>query len=216
MREARMKWSSDAIANSDFSKIGSICDSIEVLAHLDVKPDGVRQLVKASFYEGKGAKDLDTLGFIEVESDSTDINSTGQTQQLVIWNSHPLSVEAIRFDNIHILPPYTFGGEGIDIGIIGTLEGVSGFLKTARNVFPPSKVIVSDRREAKELISEMMTEKQFEIVKFAAQAGYYQNPRKTTLKEIAEMLDKPKSTIQEHLKNAESRLILWAVSSMEE
>lgn len=211
-----MKWSKEAIANSEFSKIGLICDSIEVLAHLDVKPEGVRQLVKASFYEGKGAVDLEKLDFIQVESDSTDTSATGQTQQMVIWNSHPLSVEAIRFDNIHILPPYTFGGEGIDISIIGTLEGVSGFLKSARNIFPPSKVIVSDRREAKELISELMTDKQLEVVKFAAEAGYYQNPRKTTLKEIAEMLEKPKSTVQEHLKNAESKLILWAVSSMKE
>ena len=105
---------------------------------------------------------------------------------------------------------------GIDIRILGTLDGVSDFLKSARNLFPPTKVIVSDRREAKELITELLTDKQLEVVQFASEAGYYESPRKNTLKDIAEMLNKPKSTVQEHLKNAEAKLIHWAVSSMKD
>ena len=211
-----MKWSKESILASEFSKIAGICDTIEVLAHLDVKPAGVRQLVRASFSDEKSPTDLDELSFITVESESTDLSKKGGIQQLVVWNSHPLSVAAIRFENIHIVPPYTFGGDGIDIRILGTLEGVSGFLKSARNLFPPTKVIVSDRREAKELITELLTNKQLEVVQFASEAGYYESPRKNTLKDIAEMLNKPKSTVQEHLKNAEAKLIHWAVSSMKD
>ena len=64
MREARMKWSKESILTSEFSKIAGICDTIEVLAHLDVKPEGVRQLVRASFSDEKSPTDLDELSFL--------------------------------------------------------------------------------------------------------------------------------------------------------
>ncbi|MGB0488630.1 MAG: helix-turn-helix domain-containing protein, partial [Candidatus Poseidoniaceae archaeon] len=91
--------------------------------------------------------------------------------------------------------------------------GVSGFLKAARAMLPPDNVNVVDISEIEDTISQILTPKQLEVAVFAVQAGFYENPRKISKKELSELTEIPRSTLQEHLAKAEAALIEWAVKT---
>ncbi|MDA8588466.1 helix-turn-helix domain-containing protein [Euryarchaeota archaeon] len=199
MREIHLRWTAQTVANSEYAPIAKIAHSLEVVGHLDIGEKGIRQLIFPHFCEGKGPSDLNEVPFLNVESEL----DGGQSGYLVVWNSHPLSIAAIRFSNIHILPPYTYGGEGIEITVRGVPSGVSQFLKTCRAWLPPDTVKVVE-------IESTLTPRQIECVKIAASSGYYDHPKKIKLRELSELMDIPRSTLQEHLNRAELSMMKWA------
>ena len=46
MREVQLKWNQVSVSKSDISLITDVASVFEVVAHLEVTKDGVRQLVK--------------------------------------------------------------------------------------------------------------------------------------------------------------------------
>ncbi len=132
---------------------------------------------------------------------------------VVVWNKHPLSVAAINFDSLHVIPPYVIGEDGAQITIRGLPQGVSGFLKAARVMLPPDNVNVVDVAEIEDSIKQILTPKQLEVAILAVQSGYYQNPRQISKKELSELSEIPRSTLQEHLAKAEAALVEWAVKT---
>jgi predicted DNA binding protein len=52
-----------------------------------------------------------------------------------------------------------------------------------------------------------LTDRQREVIETAFDLGYYEIPRKTTHADIATMLDLSGSTIDEHLRKAEAKLM---------
>ena len=211
VREIQLRWTAQTVANSEYAPIAEIVHSLDVIGHLDIGPKGIRQLVYPHFCEGKGPEDLNEVPFLNVES----VLDQGQSGYLVLWNSHPLSVAAIRFSNIHILPPYSYGGDGIDITVRGVSSGVSQFLKTCRALLPPDSVKVVDIEDDRDIVESTLTEKQRHCVKFAASSGYYDHPKKIKLRELSELMDIPRSTLQEHLNRAELAMMKWASEQIE-
>ncbi|MGB1475346.1 MAG: helix-turn-helix domain-containing protein [Candidatus Poseidoniaceae archaeon] len=215
MREVQLKWSPESIENSDIGLITKVARKFEVVAHLEVTKTGVRQLVSISFQEEMGPSNLGDIDYLDVEGalNPYPIPEIGGEGYIVVWNRHPLSVAAINFDSLHVIPPYLIGEEGVQITIRGLPEGVSGFLKAARAMLPPDNVNVVDISEIEDKISQILTPKQLEVAVFAVQAGFYENPRKITKKELSELTEIPRSTLQEHLAKAEAALIEWAVKT---
>ena len=101
MREIHLRWTAETVANSEYAPIAKIAHSLEVVGHLDIGEDGIRQLIHASFCEGCGPEDLNSVPFLKVES----VLGVGDGGHIVVWNSHPLSIAAIKFENIHIPSP---------------------------------------------------------------------------------------------------------------
>lgn len=60
-----------------------------------------------------------------------------------------------------------------------------------------------DRRD----MLSMLTDRQLEVFQKAVELGYYEIPRRTTHEEIAEHLECAPSTVDEHLRKAESRVL---------
>lgn len=52
-----------------------------------------------------------------------------------------------------------------------------------------------------------LTERQIEVLRAAIDAGYYEQPRRTNLDELGDMFDIAPSTLREHLRKAEQRLL---------
>ena len=215
MREVQLKWNSDSILSSDIGLITQVASVFEVVAHLEVTKDGVRQLVKIQFKEGKGSEDLNGISYLEVEGplNPYPLPEMGKQGYVVVWNMHPLSVAAINFDSLHVIPPYVIAEEGAQITIRGLPEGVSGFLKAARLMLPPDHVNVVDIAEIEDSIKQILTPKQLEVAILAVQSGYYKNPRQISKKELSELPDIPRSTLQEHLAKAEAAMVEWAVKT---
>ncbi|MEC8789304.1 MAG: helix-turn-helix domain-containing protein [Candidatus Thermoplasmatota archaeon] len=215
MREVQLKWSPETIDFSDIGLITKVARKFEVVAHLEVTKTGVRQLVSIAFHEEMGPSDLGDIDYLDVEGplNPYPIPEAGGEGYIVVWNRHPLSVAAINFDSLHVIPPYVIGEEGVQITIRGLPEGVSGFLKAARAMLPPDNVNVVDISEIEDTITQILTPKQLEVAVFAVQAGFYENPRKISKKELSELTEIPRSTLQEHLAKAEAALIEWAVKT---
>ncbi len=211
MREAHISWNAQSIATSEYASIAKIASKLEVVAHLDVSEKGVRQLIIPTFKDGMGPKDLNDIPFLAFEDSYLESAETGH---LVIWNSHPLSVAAIDFQDIHIIPPYSFGGDGMEITVRGVPQGISNFLKTCRLFLPPDHVKVVEMVDDGGALEQLLTEKQRECVIAACSVGYYQTPRKTSLRQLSENLKIPRSTLQEHLSRAEANLMNWAAESL--
>jgi hypothetical protein len=215
MREVQLKWSSESVAKSDIGLITRVAKMYEVVAHLEVTKEGVRQLVKIQFQEGKGPADLEQITFLQVDGPMRPhpLPEIGGDGYIVIWNTHPLSIAAINFDSLHVIPPYVIGENGVQITIRGLPEGVSGFLKAARIMLPPDSVNVVDIAEIEDSILRILTPKQLEIAVLAVRSGYYETPRKISKKDLSNLSDIPRSTLQEHLAKAEAALVDWAVKT---
>lgn len=63
---------------------------------------------------------------------------------------------------------------------------------------------------------QLLTDAQFDIVETAVEAGYYETPRTCSLTELAEQVDRAKSTVSETLHRAESKIITKFVSEPED
>ena len=215
VREVQLKWSSESVAASDIGLITNVAKKFEVVAHLEVTKTGVRQLVNVKFRDGKGPSDLEEIPYLEFEGplNPYPVPDIGGEGYVVVWNKHPLSIAAINFDSLHVIPPYYIGEEGVQITIRGLPEGVSGFLKVARTMLPPDSVNVVNIAEIEDTITKILTPKQLEIAIFAVQSGFYEEPRKITKKELSELIEIPRSTLQEHLAKAEAALVSWAVKT---
>lgn len=211
MREIHLKWTAETVANSEYAPIAKIAHSLEVVGHLDIGEKGIRQLILPDFCEGKGVQDLNEVPFLTVESEL----GGGQSGYLVVWNSHPLSIAAIHFSDIHIMPPYTYGGDGITLTVRGVPAGVSNFLKICRQLLPPDVVKVVEMGDNKSIIEGILTPRQIECVKVAASSGYYDHPKQIKLRELSELMKIPRSTLQEHLNRAELAMMKWSSEQMD-
>ena len=60
-------------------------------------------------------------------------------------------------------------------------------------------------------IQQILTSRQLEVMRYAKDWGYYDSPRKITSKELAKKLNCSKSTLLEHLKNAENKIVNYII-----
>ena len=68
MREIHLRWSAQTVAASEYAPIASIAHNLEVVGHLDIGENGIRQLISPTFCDGKGPDDLDEVPFLKVDT----------------------------------------------------------------------------------------------------------------------------------------------------
>jgi hypothetical protein len=215
MREVHLSWNPNTIVGSDFALITAISNYFEVVAHLDITPSGVRQLVKISLKETCTIDDIQDIYYLDVDGPLSNypLPEEGGDGFIVVWNKHPISIAAINFDSLHVIPPYTIGVDGVKITIRGLPDGISGFLKTARLLLPPDGVKVVEIESNENELMSILSPKQIQSAKLAQQAGYYKNPREISIRELSELTNTPRSTLQEHLSKAEIAVMDWVTKT---
>ena len=184
------------------------CSRLEVVAHLALSETGVRQLVRCDFRDGFGPEDLSNSEHLTFESTLNDEN--GATP-IVVFNTHPLAIASIGFTDIAVLPPYTFSEEGISISVRGMPDGISKFLSLAREILPPDNIKVVNEEEIDIGPHSLLGERQWEVVQAAVQWGYYDHPKGVSMRQMSERLKMARSTLGEHLRNAEATIMRWLV-----
>jgi predicted DNA binding protein len=102
--------------------------------------------------------------------------------------------------------PVTFVGRGLRITLIGTSEMVRRTMNCLPNEVTCSVERLGGSNDDRLLLSTL-TDRQREVIETAFGLGYYEIPRRTTHEEIAAALDLSGSTIDEHLRKAEFRLM---------
>ena len=76
---------------------------------------------------------------------------------------------------------------------------------------PPDNIRVVNEEEVEVGPRTLLGERQWEVVQAAVQWGYYDDPRGVSLRQMADRLGMARSTIGEHLHNAEAALMRWMV-----
>lgn len=209
MQVVHLHWNPESVAGTGFDELLVPCSHLEIVAHLDVSEEGVRQLMRCEFREGFGPDDLSDSEHLIFESSLR--AKDGIEPPIVVHNSHPLAIASIRFDDIAVLPPYTISDQGISITLRGVPAGISAYLQLAREILPPDKVKVIQEQEEDGGPRALLGERQWEVVQAAVQWGYYDDPKGVSMRQMAERLGMARSTLGEHLHGAEATMMKWLV-----
>ena len=110
-----------------------------------------------------------------------------------------------------IIPPLEFTDGGLRITVVGTHE----MLREALEEFPDEIRVSVEQAgqyspEGQNVLS-LLTDRQLEVFETAVEQGYYDIPRRATHKDIADGLGCAPSTVDEHLRKAESRVLTTLV-----
>ena len=86
-------------------------------------------------------------------------------------------------------------------------------LESDRDVDVLSKTAITEQRIPHSMLApvdqlfETVTERQLAALRLALERGYYEQPRKTSLRELADQTAVARSTYEEHLRKAENKLL---------
>lgn len=99
------------------------------------------------------------------------------------------------------------GARGLTLTVVGTNRAIQ---RAAADL--PEGIRLSLERTGEyepdtRRLSGLLTERQLELFDLAVREGYYEIPRRTTHRELAEILDLSTGTVSEHLQRIESKLV---------
>ena len=103
--------------------------------------------------------------------------------------------------------PLEFTEEGLRATLVGTHENLRVALGDIPNGMDFSVDSAGTYVPGSEDLLSPLTDRQLEVFETAVEEGYYDVPRKATHKDIAENLGCAPSTVDEHLRKAESRVV---------
>jgi len=181
----------------------------EALLHVDARTDGTtvllyrltgdREALGADLHERQHVQDQEVVDISDegfhafVQADTAE-----RGDQLVeIAHRHALIIDT----------PLEYVEDGIRATLVGTHENLRQALGAI-----PSEIDFSVENAGpyvpgdQDLLSPL-TDRQLEVFQTAVEEGYYDVPRRATHKDIADALDCAPSTVDEHLRKAESRVV---------
>lgn len=126
---------------------------------------------------------------------------------------------AVRLANLGALPHTVQGieGEGRIVAEISPKYDAATVIETFLDEHPDAELVSKQEKSAatplltesafQELLQQHLTDRQYEVLHTAFEAGYYDWPRDCTGKEIAEELGISSATFSEHIHAAERNLL---------
>ncbi|WP_115863904.1 helix-turn-helix domain-containing protein [Halorussus litoreus] len=121
-------------------------------------------------------------------------------------------VAAYAGEDVVVVPPVVYDvDKSIQLTIVGEASALQRTLEQT-----PETVDISVQRIRSQVPDvaypgSQLTDRQQEIIATAIEAGYYEEPREATVADVSDRLDCGPSTVAQHLRKAESRLVHRAV-----
>ncbi|WP_134672377.1 helix-turn-helix domain-containing protein [Halorussus marinus] len=103
----------------------------------------------------------------------------------------------------------------VELTLVGASDDLRSAVERASDLAEVTVATVGDGWTGGEP-SRHLTDRQHEVLEAASALGYYDNPRGATQDEVAAELDLAPSTVAEHLRKAESRLVADALDAAPE
>jgi predicted DNA binding protein len=143
---------------------------------------------------------LEGITKVEILLDESDI------KLLSFYFQHGPLGEIIVRTGVHIRPPLILEEGTISVNLIGTTTSIQKLLNEIEEL-PDVSIEVTRKTKLKYIGKPQLTRIQEQILKAAIRLGYYDIPRKIRIEKLAVKLNRSPSTIAEHLRKAESRII---------
>ena len=216
MRKVILRWKTSSLHGAkEISEILELCERIEILGHLAISEKSVTQLAEIKLKEGKKIESISKLENFEI----TEIHEENDEGVLVsLFCTHPLAISAIELSNIHIHPPYGISEEnGMELRISGLSKSVSRFIRLIRMVLPPDNISVQtfQKEDNRSIWESILTNRQIEVLKHATRKGFYSMDRNVTLKQLADEMNRARSTYGEHIRRAEVEIMNKVMKDLE-
>ncbi|MCW3999294.1 MAG: helix-turn-helix domain-containing protein [Candidatus Bathyarchaeota archaeon] len=117
-------------------------------------------------------------------------------------------LSAIGIESGYLFTPIGIGEGKIRFSFLGSEQQIKDFMEKVSVLGIRYRVVLlADASFSPTSPLNQLTEKQREVLLAAYKMGYYDIPRKITTEELARKLDLADSTVVEHLRKAERRLI---------
>jgi hypothetical protein len=183
--------------------------SLKLIYFLRQDPQEFAAISEVEFKDSTSkVEDLLTDGFL-VEAQVLERQKNGA--YLVFLRGGPsLSsvLSAIGIESGYLFPPIGIGEGKIKISFLGNEKQVKDFMEKIDTLGIRYRVVLlADANFSPISPLNRLTEKQREVIMTAYKMGYYDIPRKITSEELAERLGLVGSTVVEHLRKAEQRLM---------
>jgi hypothetical protein len=183
--------------------------SLKLIYFLRQDPQEFAAISEVEFKDSTSkVEDLLTDGFL-VEAQVLERQKNGA--YLVFLRGRPsLSsvLSAIGIESGYLFPPIGIGDGKIKISFLGNEKQVKDFMEKIDTLGIRYRVVLlADANFSPISPLNRLTEKQREVMIAAYKMGYYDIPRKITSEELAERLGLVGSTVVEHLRKAEQRLM---------
>jgi predicted DNA binding protein len=107
--------------------------------------------------------------------------------------------------DLAILSGSNFTSSGLVLQVAGRHEAMVSFLRDIRSKVPVERVTSAKGSEG--LIQKGPTLQQHRVVRLAHESGWYDVPKRTSIRELAEKLGLSKSTVSEQLVKAEGEIV---------
>lgn len=116
--------------------------------------------------------------------------------------------ELLEDTDLLVVPPIEYGTSGeMVLEVAGESEELQSIVAGLRDHLSISVNRISEYDAYRESQVTALTDRQKEVLEVAQDCGYYEIPRQTSVREIADRLDCSKSTAANHLRKAEARLV---------
>lgn len=170
-----------------------------------------------AFLKGDLRQREETLELLASREDVTIINRSDDL--IVCQTIHPLKAREVFNPHVMHLEPITVHDDGTHSWTLGSwdrdiLNGACDFLL---NQYGGKLVRMGNSQHNNVCLLRMntgLTEKQKNALMLAIDRGYYETPRKATLRELSEEMGLSFSTYQSHLRKAERKVMPLALSSL--
>ena len=181
----------------------------EALLHVDARADGTTVLLYR--VTGDGARFADTLEKRAgvVDHDVVDLAGSGYHAfvQADAVDDGGVLLEIARDNALIVDTPLEFTDEGLRATLVGTHENLRAALGAVPDGLDFSVDNAGTYVPGGEDLLSPLTDRQLEVFETAVEEGYYDVPRQATHKDIADNLGCAPSTVDEHLRKAESRVV---------
>jgi predicted DNA binding protein len=179
----------------------------EALVHVDSRTDGSTVLL----YRMRGDRERFTEAIEARESvrDHEVVDVSDGFHAFVQAESveRGALVEVAHRNALIIDTPLEFVEGGLRATLVGTHENLRGALSEMPDAIDFSVDNAGPYVPGGEDLLSPLTDRQLEVFQTALDEGYYDVPRRATHKDIANALDCAPSTVDEHLRKAESRVV---------
>jgi len=218
MRRLVVEISQDEISKfSPSAELLEKIESLEIIYHLRFDKDGFAGICRIKVKDSNldlrrlvGVGGLVRLELLSDEKDEHIVYMETRTRNMA-WFRGPDSPE------VYLCPPIEFKDRKLKLTFVGNLNEIKKLLARAEKVGQKFKILsMTDARFSPDSILHVLTEKQRKILSLAYTNGYYDVPRKIDSEKLAQMLKIVKSTLVEHLRKAEKRLITDIMGKEEE
>ena len=204
-----------AISERELIKIGielpqfKKIKSLDLLYFLRQDPKEFAAIAEVEFKDSDSKIEDLLLGGFLVEAQMLERQKNGS--YIVFMRGGPsLSsvLSAIGIESGYLFPPIGIGDGKIKISFLGSEKQVKEFMKTIGSLGIRYRVVLlTDASFSPISPLNQLTEKQREVLVAAYRLGYYDIPRRITSEELAKQLGIVDSTVVEHLRKAEQRLL---------